>query len=143
MMSHKFIDNTNKRGGMWIYPHIHVVIIISISTTNLLSIPGQAIAGAASAAPFTPATTIGSDLGIQCSTNTIRRRLHSAGRNGRRPAIKPKLTEANMEQRMEYALEYADKPTRFWEQVIYCDEKTFSSDGQTAARYVWRPPNTR
>ncbi|KAG0724812.1 Transposable element Tcb2 transposase [Chionoecetes opilio] len=28
-----------------------------------------------------------------------------------------------MEDRMEYALEYADKPDNFWERVLYCDEK--------------------
>lgn len=98
---------------MWIYTHINVVTNTNISTNNLLSNPGQAIATVSSAAPFTPATTIGPDLGLHCSTQTVRRPLHSAGRSGRTAAIKPRLTEANMEQRMEYALKYADKPTRF------------------------------
>lgn len=127
---------------MWFYTHVNVVTINTINSNNLLSNPGQTIATVSSAAPFTPASTIRSDLGLHCSAQTVRRRLHSAGRNGRTAAIKPRLTEANMEQRMEYALEYVYKPTRFWEQVIYCDEKTFSSDGQTV-NVVWRPPITR
>ena len=48
-----------------------------------------------------------------------------------------------MEQRMEYALEYADMPADFWENVVFSDEKTFYSDGTSAAQYVWRKCGTR
>lgn len=44
---------------------------------------------------------------------------------------------------MEYALEYADKPETFWDRVVFCDEKTFSTDDPAAAQYVWRTPRTR
>lgn len=44
---------------------------------------------------------------------------------------------------MEYALEYADKPDPFWDRVVFCDEKTFSTDDPTATQYVWRTPTTR
>ncbi|KAK3888216.1 hypothetical protein Pcinc_007747 [Petrolisthes cinctipes] len=33
-----------------------------------------------------------------------------------------------MEQRMEYALKYVDRGEDFWSNVIFCDERTFSTD---------------
>ncbi|XP_071519944.1 uncharacterized protein [Panulirus ornatus] len=75
-------------------------------------------------APFTPASNIRDSLGLQCTPQTVRNRHHSEGLRGRIPATKPVLSEANMESRVEYALEYADKPHQFWENVIFCDEKT-------------------
>ncbi|MPC62654.1 hypothetical protein E2C01_056743 [Portunus trituberculatus] len=44
---------------------------------------------------------------------------------------------------MEYALEYADKPDTFWDRVVFCDEKTFSTDDPAATQYVWHTPTTR
>ena len=58
------------------------------------------------------------------------------------PAEKPILTEEAMEKRMEYALRYADEPQAFWEQVVFCDEKWFSSATPNNDR-VWRPPRAR
>ncbi|XP_071521940.1 uncharacterized protein [Panulirus ornatus] len=101
----------------------------------------QAIAAVITAhAPFTPdASNIRDTLGLQCTPQTVRNRHHSEGLRGRIPATKPVLSEANMESR----LEYADKPHHFWENVIFCDEKTFCSDGPPANKHVWRHPNTR
>ncbi|XP_071530470.1 uncharacterized protein [Panulirus ornatus] len=103
----------------------------------------QAIAAVIAAAHFTPASNIRDTLGLQCTPQTVRNRHHSEGLRGRIPATKPVLSEANMESRVEYALEYADKPHQFWENVIFCDEKTFCSDGPPANKHVWRHPNTR
>ena len=92
--------------------------------------------------PFTAASTIHSNIGHACSEQTIRNRHYSNRLHGRKPAKKPYLSEANMEQRVEYALEYADKGPDFWENVIFCDEKTYCSDDSSPS-IVWRPINTR
>ena len=102
----------------------------------------RAIADIISNSPFTPATVIRQQLRLPCTPQTIRNRHISSGLHGRIPARKPLLSETNMERRMEYALEYADKPAAFWDDVIYCDETTFSTDETVTAR-VWRPKNER
>lgn len=102
----------------------------------------MAISNAIINEPFTPAPQIRRDLGLVCSAQTVRNRHHSNNLHGRTPAKKPELSELNMEQRMEYALEYVDKPPNFWENVIFCDEKTYCSDDMPES-VVWRPVNTR
>lgn len=92
--------------------------------------------------PFYSTTTIRAQHDIRCMPQTIRNRLHTCGLHGRKPAYKPDLTERNMEQRMEYALQYADKPPSFWDNTIFCDEKTFSTDADWVS-WVWRSINTR
>ncbi|KAK3883447.1 hypothetical protein Pcinc_012223 [Petrolisthes cinctipes] len=101
-----------------------------------------AIIGAYDADPFTPTTSILSVYDISCSTQTIRNRLHASGVRGRKPVRKPELTERVMEQHMEYALKYSDKVQEFWNNVIFCDEKTFSTDDEWVSS-VWRTENTR
>ena len=102
----------------------------------------QGIAEATQRDPFTTASSIQNQLHLQCTPETIRNRLRERGLRGRRPAVKQHLTEQHMENRMAYALEYCDKEVSFWENVVYCDEKTFSS-AHHGASYVWRPINTR
>ncbi|KAK3888414.1 hypothetical protein Pcinc_007542 [Petrolisthes cinctipes] len=101
-----------------------------------------AIIGAYDGDPFTTTTSILSAYDISCSMQTIRNRLHASGLRGRKLARKPELTERVMEQRMEYALEYSDKDQEFWNNVIFCDEKTFSADEEWVS-WVWRTENTR
>ncbi|KAK3875018.1 hypothetical protein Pcinc_020079 [Petrolisthes cinctipes] len=55
---------------------------------------------------------------------------------------KPHLTEANIEKRLEYALEFCEKPAIFWENVVFLDEKTFYSTDRRATK-VWRKNGTR
>ncbi|KAK3880780.1 hypothetical protein Pcinc_014761 [Petrolisthes cinctipes] len=96
----------------------------------------RAITSAISANPSSTTTTIRAQQNLSCSAQTIRNRFYQSGRHGRRPAYKPELTECNMEHRMEYALLYADKPPSFWNTVIFCDEKTFSTDDDWMS---WHP----
>ncbi|KAK3884326.1 hypothetical protein Pcinc_011391 [Petrolisthes cinctipes] len=77
---------------------------------------------------------------LRCTTQTVRNRLHSFNLRARKPAKKPYLTEQNMEKKMEYALNYSDKPVSFWENVIFLDEKNFYDTIKTS---VWRQPGTR
>lgn len=101
-----------------------------------------AIANIIDNAPFTTAPAIRHQIGLPCTSQTIRNRHHNRDLHARVPAKKPKLTDLDTERRMEYALEYAEKPALFWDNVVYCDEKTFSTDDRTT-RGVWRRKNER
>ena len=103
----------------------------------------QDIAAACHNNPFKSAASIADDLGLQCCPQTVRNRIYTDGLHGRKPAVKGELTAHHMEARMEYSLEYADKPATFWDRVVFCDEKTFSTDDPAATQYVWRTPTTR
>ena len=103
----------------------------------------QGIVDACRNDPFKSAANIADGLGLQCCPQTVRNRIYAEGLHGRKPAVKGELTEHHMEIRTEYALEYADKPDTFWDRVVFCDEKTFSTDDPAATQYVWRTPTTR
>ena len=102
----------------------------------------RAISDAITNGPFTPASTIRSNIELSCSEQTIRNRHHSNLLYGHKPTKKPYLSEVNMEGRLAYALEYANKGPDFWDNVIFCDEKTYCSDDSPPS-IVWRRPNTR
>ncbi|KAK3870731.1 hypothetical protein Pcinc_002785 [Petrolisthes cinctipes] len=91
--------------------------------------------------PSSTSLNIKEDHNLRCTTQTVRNRLHSFNLHARKPAKKPYLTEPNMEKRMEYSLNYSDKPASFWENVIFLDEKTFYDTSK--ATNVWRQPGTR
>lgn len=122
---------------------IHYINGINAKNNIIVLIFVQAIAAEISARPFSSASSVCNALDLQCSLQTVRNRHHSIGVHGRRPALKPLLTDTHKEERVQYALEYSDMPEHFWQTVVFCDEKTFSSDGLTGTGYVWRPSGTR
>ncbi|KAG7174781.1 putative Transposable element Tc1 transposase-like 50 [Homarus americanus] len=91
---------------------------------------------------FTTAPSTRKELGLACTPQKIRNRHHSHDLHAHIPTKKTHLTEVDMERHLKYELEYAEKPTCFWEDVVYCDEKTFSTDERTTTR-VWRRRNER
>ncbi|KAK3891902.1 hypothetical protein Pcinc_002614 [Petrolisthes cinctipes] len=97
------------------------------------------------AAHQAPKTTIVSwtrELQLPCHPITTRRRLQEAGLDCHVPAVKEKLTEANKLARLKFAQQYVQHDINFWENVIFTDEKSFSSLAATR-RHCWRLPNTR
>ena len=82
-------------------------------------------------------TVIKRDLDLQVSTDTIRRRLHKTAIHHFKPASKPFLTDRHRQERLSFALEYYPKGEEFWKKVIFCDEKTFSSD-EHGSLHCWR-----
>lgn len=92
--------------------------------------------------PLTNAVAVKIKTGLQINVQTLRNRLHSAGIHHRTPAVKPQLTQSHKEERLGFALEYYSMPDSFWNTVIFCDEKTFSSDDH-GQLHCWRPDNTR
>jgi transposase len=88
------------------------------------------------------AAVIKRQLRMDCSSSTIRRRLHEAGIHNYRPAIKPMINEEHREARLEFAQAYAEMSQAYWDLAIFSDEKTFRSD-QHGKVQLWRPRNSR
>lgn len=92
--------------------------------------------------PITSTTEVKQETNIQVSKNTIRRRLQERGLQCKNPATKPFLTQAHKEDRIGFSLQYLPMEKEFWENVIWCDEKTFSNDEHGRLK-CWRPPKSR
>ena len=92
--------------------------------------------------PMTTTVEIRRKLKINCSAQTILRRMKENKINHYTPAIKPALSINNKEQRLGFALQYISEDNEFWRKVIFTDEKTFSTSDQTQ-KHVYRLKNTR
>ncbi|KAK4315797.1 hypothetical protein Pmani_012991 [Petrolisthes manimaculis] len=97
---------------------------------------------AARQSPKTTAVSWTRELQLPCHPITTRRRLQEAGLDCHVPAVKEQLTEANKLARLTFAQQYVQHDINFWENVIFTDEKSFSSVAATG-RHCWRFPNTR
>lgn len=100
------------------------------------------IINAATDNPLTTAVRIKASTEVNVGVHTVRKRLHEAGLHHRTPATKPFITETNREERLGFALEYYPVEATFWQQVVFCDEKTFASDDH-GRLHCWRRDNTR
>lgn len=89
------------------------------------------------AKPFLNAAIVGREYGVNKST--IRKVWKEAGIYHGIAAKKPKLTTAQKEARMGYALENL---TRDWSNVIFSYEKTYQTDNHQKL-HVYRPKNSR
>ncbi|KAK4318814.1 hypothetical protein Pmani_010237 [Petrolisthes manimaculis] len=111
------------------------------------TIPAQRrdILQAAEADPQTNAVAIRESFHLDVSERTVRRVLHEAGvhqQHHQTPANKEFLTDQHREGRLRFAQQYVDKPEEFWKEVIWTDEKTFSSSCH-GWRHCWRKNDTR
>ena len=75
------------------------------------------------------------------STRTVRRTLNRAGLHASKMRIKPRLTPAQRQARLEWARKYANRPATFWDTVIFSDESSFHTNEVERGRYVWRFPH--
>lgn len=87
--------------------------------------------------PFINAAVVGREYGVH--RDTIRKVWNDIGIFHHVPAKKPRLTQAQRDERMGYALQNL---TRDWSNVIFSDEKTFQSDSQQRL-HLYRPRSTR
>lgn len=88
------------------------------------------------------AAEVKEDFGKDVHAMTIRRVLHEADYSSRVARRKPLISPINQTKRLEYAKEYKNKSTAFWDQVLFSDESKFNifrSDGRVS---VWRKKNT-
>jgi len=89
--------------------------------------------------PFSSARRLRENLDFRCNVRTVQRALHRIGIHHRQPAHKILLTPEQAQARLEFA---QINLNRNWENVIFSDEKVFSSS-ENARRPLWRPDNTR
>ena len=92
--------------------------------------------------PLTSVVQHTRDLELHCHPNTSRRRIHEANINCHIPANKEKLRQQHRECRLGFALQYLHADHSFWKNVIFTDEKYFTSV-EARARHCWRRQNTR
>ncbi|GFX17630.1 putative transposase rhodnius neglectus [Trichonephila clavipes] len=63
-----------------------------------------------------------SSCNVSVSAKTVRNSLHSAGLKARTPRKKPYISEVTRKRRLEFAMNYKNKPMDFWKKVIFSDE---------------------
>lgn len=102
----------------------------------------EAIVERAQERPLTPVVNYPRDLHLACSVPTVRRRLHAANIKCHVPAVKEVLTPYNKDDRMGFALQYSTEDELFWKNVIFTDEKCFSSV-KAGPGVCWRVTKTR
>src|SRR5258705_13711667 len=76
--------------------------------------------------PLTTATSIKHSLELNVSSVTVRKRLKEAGLKHHIPAVKEILTETHRRRRVQFARDHLNLD---WENVVFSDEKMFSSEG--------------
>eukprot|EP00733_Pompholyxophrys_punicea_P001557 Pompholyxophrys_punicea_v1_NODE_820_length_1251_cov_9.701255.p1 type:complete len:356 gc:universal NODE_820_length_1251_cov_9.701255:1123-56(-) len=84
---------------------------------------------------FLTGTQIGRELGV--NERTVRSRLINAGLKAYVARKKPALSEAQRLKRLNYAQEYGGYDEKFWERVLFSDEKKwmlFKNDGRVWVR---------
>lgn len=78
--------------------------------------------------------------GVSVSTRTVQRRLVQLGCKSVIPRTVPKLTNAMMRKRLQFAKQYLGWTVNDWRRVCFSDESTFEC--QTASKQrVWQPLN--
>jgi len=88
-------------------------------------------------AAHTAALTVGTH-GRPVSDRTIRRRLQQEGLRARRPFRGPILTEANRQNRLQWAQRHQRWTLRQWENVLFSDESRFCVSVADGRLRVWR-----
>lgn len=93
--------------------------------------------------PFAPATKIKSELELEASVETIRRRLREHNLAAHSPRKVPLLTKRHVAQRLKFANEHFDWPTEKWRNILWTDESKIVLYGARGSRqYVRRPANS-
>lgn len=80
--------------------------------------------------------------GKEVHARTVRRVLNKAQYNARVCRKKPLISKINQTKRFNFAKDYQNHPTYFWDKVLFSDESKFNvyrSDGRIS---VWRKPGT-
>lgn len=92
--------------------------------------------------PFKTSPEAKQETNFPGTARTARRRLKAADLKAYTALLKPFLTEENKRARLTFAETYVNEPMRFWEKVIFSDEKTFQSC-HNGSQKVYRPKNER
>lgn len=79
--------------------------------------------------------------GKSVSEDTVRRTLYRSGNHGQVARRKPFISKKNKRKRLEFAKQYLQKGTEYWEDVIFTDESKFNLFGSDGRFTVWRKTN--
>ena len=77
------------------------------------------------------------ELGINVSVATIKRRLNEKDFHGRKARKVPQISKKNAKLRLAFAKKYRNKTIRFWKQVLFSDESSFTYISKRS-QSVWR-----
>ena len=77
------------------------------------------------------------------SSSTVRRRLHTAGLRGRKPAKRPQLKQQHKDARQAWAQTHLRWPIHQWQNVMFTDESRFCLKHSDGRVHVWRRPDER
>jgi transposase len=99
------------------------------------------IAGIAMQNPTTTPRLIRSELGIDASARTVRRRLDEAGLFGRVARIEFPLTEEHIRKRLAFAHAYGGWSPEDWDRVMFSDD-SYIYLGHHGQTWVQRPEDT-
>jgi hypothetical protein len=98
----------------------------------------SSIVAAATETPVTTPRVIRSELHIDASARTVRRRLNEAGLFGRVARIEYPFTEAHITQRLQFAQEHQSWTDDKWAHILFGDE-TYICLGAHGRIWVQRP----
>lgn len=90
----------------------------------------------------TPKQTV-NEMETRLSVWTVRRRLREQGMMARKPARKPKLTQAHKDARLQWANHHQRWTEQRWSEVLFSDESSFSVSGQDGRMFCYRRRNER
>jgi transposase len=77
------------------------------------------------------------------SEQTIRRRLHGFQLRSRRPAVRPRLTQAHRVARLAFSRQHLRWTRQQWATVLFSDESRFMLNHNDGRLRVWRRPRER
>ena len=77
------------------------------------------------------------ELNLNCSIRTLECLLHDIGYHRHVPVCKSYISARNRAKRVDFALQYKDKPKSFWRRGVYTDENTCQSQMHRRQK-VWR-----
>ena len=83
---------------------------------------------------------IESELGIIISEQAVRSRSHEIGFKGRVARKEPYMDKTTRIERAEYARKYREKPSDFWNHILWTDESRFNLCGSDGKVMMWRAP---
>lgn len=93
--------------------------------------------------PFVSSSQIKTNLNLDVSTSTIRRRLISSNLRARRPRKVPLLNKKQIQKRLHFAKEHEMWPSSKWRNILWTDEsKIVLFNPSIHQQRVRRPPNT-
>lgn len=93
--------------------------------------------------PFTPATKIKTELEVEASVETIRRRLREHDLVARSPRKVPLLTKRHVANRLKFAKSHLEWTDERWRNILWTDESKIVLHGAKGSRqYVRRPINS-